>query len=164
MSRRLPPSSAENRSARVAASDADDKLLSLSAKSTKMVRQQRAPKLQSRARKPCVPSEVLRLEEIQKPIRARLDRRTSAGSPASAPTRRLAEFRGSACLIAQNQYIDWQEFYLWVRSILEVEDRIPDWLAEILNARVPGFLETERALTPKAAKTRPLASPPGRLD
>jgi len=59
-------------------------------------------------------------------------------------------------LDTQNQYIDWQEFYLWVRSILEVEDRIPDWLLEILNARVPGFIETERALTPKAAKTRPL--------
>ena len=59
-------------------------------------------------------------------------------------------------LDTQNQYIDWQEFYLWVRSILEVEDRIPDWLVEILNARVPGFLETEKALTPKAAKTRPL--------
>jgi hypothetical protein len=31
-------------------------------------------------------------------------------------------------LKARNQYIDWQEFYLWVRSILEVENRIPDWL------------------------------------
>lgn len=59
-------------------------------------------------------------------------------------------------LDTQNQYIDWQEFYLWVRSALEVEDRIPDWLLEILNARVPGFIETERALTPKAAKARPL--------
>jgi hypothetical protein len=59
-------------------------------------------------------------------------------------------------LDTQNQYIDWQEFYLWVRSVLEVEDRIPDWLLEILNARVPGFIETERALTPKAAKARPL--------
>ena len=59
-------------------------------------------------------------------------------------------------LDTQNQYIDWQEFYLWVRSILEVEDRIPDWLVEVLNARVPGFIETEKALTPKAVKTRPL--------
>ena len=57
---------------------------------------------------------------------------------------------------ARNQYIDWQEFYLWVRSILEVEGRIPGWLVEILNARCPGFIETERALTPKAAKGRPL--------
>ena len=27
---------------------------------------------------------------------------------------------------ARNQYIDWQEFNLWARSILEVEGRIPD--------------------------------------
>ena len=57
---------------------------------------------------------------------------------------------------ARNQYIDWQEFYLWVRSILEVEGRIPGWLVEILNARCPGFIETERALTSKAVKSRPL--------
>ena len=37
----------------------------------------------------------------------------------------------------RNQYIDWQEFYLWVRSILEVEEEIPDWLTEILNDRCP---------------------------
>ena len=57
---------------------------------------------------------------------------------------------------ARNQYIDWQEFYLWVRSILEVADGIPVWLAEILNTRCPGFLETEKARTPTAVKTRPL--------
>ena len=59
-------------------------------------------------------------------------------------------------LDTQNQYIDWQEFYLWVRSILEIADGIPDWLAEILNDRCPGFLETEKVLPPTAAKTRPL--------
>jgi len=64
------------------------------------------------------------------------------------PWQRLYEVR--------NQYIDWQEFHLWVRSILEVEDRIPDWLVEILNTRVLGFIEAERALTPAAVKTRPL--------
>jgi len=57
---------------------------------------------------------------------------------------------------ARNHYIDWQEFYLWVRSILEGEDGIPNWLVEILNARCPGFLESEGPLTAKAAKTRPL--------
>jgi hypothetical protein len=64
------------------------------------------------------------------------------------PWQRLYEVR--------NQYIDWQEFNLWARSILEVEQRIVDWLAEILQNRCPGFLETEKALTPKAVKTRPL--------
>jgi len=57
---------------------------------------------------------------------------------------------------ARNEYIDWQEFYLWVRSILAVGPGIPDWVVETLNARCPGFLESEGALTPKAAKTRPL--------
>ncbi len=57
---------------------------------------------------------------------------------------------------ARNQYIDWQEFNLWARSILEVEGRIPDWLGEILNDRCPGFLQTEKELTAKAAKNRPL--------
>lgn len=57
---------------------------------------------------------------------------------------------------ARTQYIDWQEFYLWFRSIVEVENRIPDWLVETLNHRCPGFLENERELTPKAARDRPL--------
>jgi hypothetical protein len=56
----------------------------------------------------------------------------------------------------RNQYIDWQEFYLWARSILEVEEEIPDWLAEVLDARCPGFLDTENVLPPTAVKTRPL--------
>jgi hypothetical protein len=56
----------------------------------------------------------------------------------------------------RNQYIDWQEFYLWARPILEVEDAVPNWLVETLNARCPGFLETVGALSAKAAKTRPL--------
>jgi hypothetical protein len=57
---------------------------------------------------------------------------------------------------ARNQYIDWQEFYLWVRSILEVEKHLPDWLAEVLNERCPGFLETDKGQSRKAAKDRPL--------
>ena len=60
-------------------------------------------------------------------------------------------------LDTRNEYIDWQELYLWIRSVLEVENRIPDWLIEILNKRCPGFVENERKLTPKAAKNRPLS-------
>ena len=59
-------------------------------------------------------------------------------------------------LEARNQYIDWEEFYLWIRSILEVENSVPDWLAEILEDRLPGFLENEKQLEPKAARDRPL--------
>src|SRR5271157_5978207 len=57
---------------------------------------------------------------------------------------------------ARNQYVDWQEFNLWARSILEVEGRVPASLAEILNDRCPGFLRTEEDLMAKAAKNRPL--------
>lgn len=64
------------------------------------------------------------------------------------PWQRLLETR--------NHYIDWQEFYLWVRSVLEVENRIPDWLVVILNERCPEFVEDEKKLTPKAGKNRPL--------
>ncbi len=104
---------------------------------------------------PRPPVEVLQLKKLKtQSLRnptARLQR--AARERADDEARRIPWQR---LLDTQNQYIDWQEFYLWVRSILEVEDRIPDWLIEILNARVPGFIETERALTPKAAKTRPL--------
>jgi hypothetical protein len=65
------------------------------------------------------------------------------------PWQRLYEVR--------NQYLDWQEFYLWARSIFESEKRIPDWLADILQERCLGFLEAEKALSPKARKARPLA-------
>jgi len=60
-------------------------------------------------------------------------------------------------LHARNEYIDWQEFYLWVRSILEVEGRIPDWLVDILDERCPGLLEREKAPTAKSANEKPLA-------
>lgn len=63
------------------------------------------------------------------------------------PWQRLLDSRG--------QYLEWQEFYLWVRSVLEVEDCVPGWLAEILNNRCPGFLEHENELTPRVAKERP---------
>ena len=52
---------------------------------------------------------------------------------------------GSGCFDARNQYIDWQEFYLWARSILEVEERIPDWLAEILNDRCSGISRNRKS-------------------
>jgi hypothetical protein len=44
------------------------------------------------------------------------------------PWRRLLDTR--------TQYIDWQEFYLWARSILEVEGQIPNWLVDILKGVV----------------------------
>ena len=82
----------------------------------------------------------------------------------SAPTDQARRIPWQRLLRCRNQYIDWQEFYLWVRSILEIEERVPDWLVEILNDRCPGFLETEKQLPPKAAKDRPRYLSPRRLD
>lgn len=53
-------------------------------------------------------------------------------------------------LEVRNQYIDWQEFSLWVRSIVETEKIIPGWLVQILDVRCPGFLE-------EGTKSRPVA-------
>jgi hypothetical protein len=64
------------------------------------------------------------------------------------PWQRLLEARG--------RYIDWQEFYLWARSILEVEPRIPEWLREVLNNRCPGFLDKEERGTERPASKGPL--------
>ena len=81
---------------------------------------------------------------LQRAARERAD-----GEARRIPWQRLVEVR--------NQYIDWEEFYLWVRSILEVEDSIPIWLVEVLNDRCAGFLETENTLTSELAQKRPLA-------
>src|SRR5919201_7090858 len=43
-------------------------------------------------------------------------------------------------LEARNQYLEWQEFYYWARSIMECEDPIPDWLVRRLHEMCPGFL------------------------
>jgi hypothetical protein len=45
---------------------------------------------------------------------------------------------------ARNQYLDWQEFYYWARSIMESENGIPDWLANKLDELCPGFLADEK--------------------
>ena len=57
----------------------------------------------------------------------------------------------------RNQYIDWQEFCFWARSILEAEKDIPDWLGTVLRTRCPGFLGKDRALSSKVSQRRPLA-------
>ncbi len=59
-------------------------------------------------------------------------------------------------LEARDHYLDWQEFYLWVRSILEVEHRVPAWLREVLDDRCPGFLEEEERGAERPTSKRPL--------
>ena len=56
-----------------------------------------------------------------------------------------------------NQYIELQEFFLWVRSIIESAGDLPNWLTPVLDDRCPGFLRAEQELTAKAARARPLA-------
>jgi hypothetical protein len=64
------------------------------------------------------------------------------------PWQRLFETR--------NHYIDWQEFYLWVRSILEVEHRLSASLRDVLNDRCSGFLEKEERGVAGSAIKKPL--------
>jgi hypothetical protein len=45
---------------------------------------------------------------------------------------------------ARDQYLEWQEFYHWVRSIMESEGGIPDWLVRRLDEMCPGFIAAER--------------------
>jgi hypothetical protein len=59
-------------------------------------------------------------------------------------------------LEARNHYIDWQEFFLWVRSILEVEHRLPASLRDVLDDHCPGFLEKEARGAERPTSKRPL--------
>ena len=74
------------------------------------------------------------LDSTARPQRAARER--ADGEARRIPWQRLYD--------ARNQYVDWQEFYLWARSILDIENRIPEWLGGILNDRCPGFFQCER--------------------
>ena len=60
-------------------------------------------------------------------------------------------------LEARNQYLEWQEFYHWARSIMESEGGIPDWLARRLEEMCPGFIAAERLSATKHPKDVHLA-------
>lgn len=82
------------------------------------------------------------------PQLSRLARERADEQARSVPWRRLYE--------ARTQYIDWQQFSLWVRSIFEVEEHLPDWLSAIVEDRCPGFLEFEGELDPTRSRPLPL--------
>jgi hypothetical protein len=42
----------------------------------------------------------------------------------------------------QQQYLDWQEFYFWARSVIETEDGIPVFLQPTIDQRCPGFRQS----------------------
>lgn len=58
----------------------------------------------------------------------------------------------------RNQYLDWQEFYYWARSIIESEGRIPEWLAQRLNEMCPGFLAAGKEDSARRTKSAELAT------
>lgn len=55
-------------------------------------------------------------------------------------------------LDTRNQYLEWQEFYFWARSIVESEEGIPVWLAKRFIEVCPGFTEAARERTTRKAK------------
>lgn len=56
---------------------------------------------------------------------------------------------------ARNQYLEWQEFYHWSRSIIESEQGVPDWLAKKLDELCPGFLESENQYLARQSNESP---------
>jgi hypothetical protein len=44
----------------------------------------------------------------------------------------------------QSEYLRWEAFSLWVRSVVESEDRLPAALATALTKKCPGFVEAEK--------------------
>jgi hypothetical protein len=61
-------------------------------------------------------------------------------------------------LETRNQYLGWQEFYFWARSIIESEGAIPEWLAAKLNEMCPGFPAAEKGKPARVAKDAELAT------
>jgi hypothetical protein len=55
-------------------------------------------------------------------------------------------------LETRNQFLKWQEFYFWARSIMESEGSIPGWLATRLDEMCPGFTEADRQKGTRRAK------------
>ncbi|HUY13177.1 MAG TPA: hypothetical protein VMX16_06025 [Terriglobia bacterium] len=60
--------------------------------------------------------------------------------------RRLAGNEGARIpwpqlLQAREQYVKWEAFAHWVRAIEDTEGDFPEWLAEIVDKRCPGFLQ-----------------------
>lgn len=54
-------------------------------------------------------------------------------------------------LETRNQYLEWQEFYYWARSIIECEQRVPDWLKRRLEEMCPGLIKPK---TPRRLKNQ----------
>ena len=67
-----------------------------------------------------------------------------------------AAFLGSGCLMLVMSTSTGRSFPSGHARSWKWRSGIPDWLVKILDDRVPGFLESEKQLTPKTTKGRPL--------
>lgn len=79
-----------------------------------------------------------------------------ANEKAAAEARRVP---WPVLLEARNQYLDWQEFYHWARSIIDVERSVPESLARKLDEACPGFRAAEKKYLlkhPKEATLTPV--------
>lgn len=90
------------------------------------------------------------------PTRAQI--RASDAARAQAD-REAARIPWTVLLKARRDYIRWQAYSLWVRSIEETLGELPDWLAESVEKRAPGYqryardygLHQKRAPCPKGS-------------
>ena len=74
-------------------------------------------------------------------------------------TRQLLRTAWERFFQAQQEYLDWEAFSLWVRAIVQAEGRVPSSICRILEERCPGFLEYEkqcRKAHPEQASPLPL--------
>ena len=98
-------------------------------------------------------------QPLQKKKRIR-SRELSSRLQRHAHERAAAEARRipwQVLLEARNQYLDWQEFYYWARSIMESEHGTPDLLARKLDEACPGFLGAEKQYLLRHPKEATLA-------
>ena len=59
-------------------------------------------------------------------------------------TRQLLRVPSDRFARAQQKYLHWESFSLWVRAIVEAEGGVPSWINRTLQERCPDFLEFER--------------------
>ena len=71
-------------------------------------------------------------------------------------TRQLLRVPWDRFFQAQQEYLDWEAFSLWVRAIVEAEGLVPASIHGTLQERCPGFLEYER----KCRETHPKQTSP----
>ena len=65
---------------------------------------------------------------------------------------------------ARNQYIDWQEFNLWARSILEVEEADSGLASRDSQRSLPRISSNRERTHTQGGQEQASSSSPGRLD